>query len=181
MLRFYSGILFFSISLFSCGTRNAQFVSQVEELEETIQKAQQSIVTIDTSKIGNALRISTGNLKFIQENFKDTMDKETAFLMSDYSASRKSLKRLLENYSDVIRELSYSQSQLANLKLDVENNVMEEQKFNDYYSSESKSVEKLDEYAKNIVEWYASALRMYEEKNSAVEKIVGQLNAKLTN
>lgn len=169
---------FFVFFLFSCGTRNAQLISEVEKLEEQLKKAQQSIASIDTSKIGNYLQISTENLKYIQENYKDTLNKENAFLLSDYSSARKSLKRFSEQYSDVIRELSYTQAQLSALKADVENNIVDEQKFSDYFNAESKSVEKLAELTNNLNNWYASALRVYEEKNPSIEKFISQLKEK---
>ena len=81
----------------------------------------------------------------------------------------------LENYNDVMKELSYSKTQLYSMKTDIDNNLMPEDKFTDYYSSESKSVEKLQELVQNLVQWYDSALKMYEAKSPAVEKIISQL------
>lgn len=165
---------FISLLLFSCGAPDSRFISQVESLEKTIFASEQSLQGIDTSKIGNYFRISNENLKFIQENM-DTMDKQTAILVADYSASRKSLRMFLENYSDVSKELGYSKKQLNDLKTDIEKNLVAEDKFTDYYSAESKSVDKLSELVENLVQWYSSALKMYEAKSPAVERLILQM------
>lgn len=167
---FFTGFL-----AISCGTPNTKFIAEVEKLEETLKRVEQELQVVDTSKIGAYLRISNENLKFIQENFKDTMNKETAILISDYSASRKSLRMFNENYSDIMKELAYSKTQLYSMKTDIENNLMAEDKFTDYYSSESKSVEKLAELIQNLVQWYGSAIKMYEAKSPGVEEIVSQM------
>lgn len=171
----------FSIStallIVSCSS-NDRFLADVEKLEETLTKAEESLKAVDTSKTGEYFRISNEKLKFIQENFKDTMDRETTLIIADYAASRKSLRMFMENYSDVTKELDYSRSQLAALKADIQKGLMPEDKFTDYYSSESKSVEKLDELVQNLVQWYDSALKMYEAKSPPVEKIISSLKEK---
>ena len=177
----YSFPAFIAFWAFSCSTPDAGFIAEVEKLEKTIALSEQSLQALDTSKIGAYFRKSNEHLQFIQENTKDTIDKQTAILLSDYSASRKSLRMFLENYSDALKELQYSKNQLFALKTDVENNLMAEDKFADYYSSESKSVEKLNELIQNTVQWYASAVKMYEVKSPLVEKIVSEMKEKQKN
>ena len=63
----------------------------------------------------------------------------------------------LENYTDVRQEFNYSKMQLYSMKSDIENNRMPEDKFSDYYSSESKSVERLVELADKILNGITSA------------------------
>ncbi len=170
---FFSGFL-----LISCSDSNSKFISEVDKLGSTLLLAEQSIKVVDTGKIRQFLIKSNENLRFIQENYSDTMARETALLISDYSASRKSLRMFLENFSDVGREINYSKNQLFALKTDLENNLMEEGKFTDYFASESKSVEKLDDLSKNLLHWYETAIKMYEEKSPAVEKIIKEMKEK---
>lgn len=170
--------VFAGILLTSCGNRNEKFFAEVEKLEETLARAEESLKVIDTSKTGEYYRISNENLTFIHDNFKDTMNRETTLMIADYAASRKSLRMLMENYTDVTKELAYSRTQLSSLKADIQNNLMAEDKFTDYYASESKSVEKLDELVQNLVQWYDSALKMYETKSPPVEKFISRLKEK---
>lgn len=166
------------VFLFSCSSQNTRFLAEVEKLEAEISKCSDSLQLADTSLTGNLLRKSSENLKFIQDNFHDTMPKEIAIILSDYSASRKSLRMFQQSYSDAVQELNFSRNQLAALKTDIQNSLMDENQFADFYSSESKSVEKLNELVKNLVVWHQSAIRMNETKSPPVEKFISELKEK---
>jgi hypothetical protein len=168
----WSALMLTVLFLPACGTPDAKFLAEVEKLENTLAKAEASLKVVDTSRISNYLHASNENLRIISESFRDTMNKDTAILIADYAASRKSLRMFLENYSDVLKELDYSGSQLQAMRSDIENNLMPEDKFTDYIFTEAKSVERLEELVENLLQWYGSALRMYEEKNPYIEKII---------
>lgn len=116
-------------------------------------------------------------MQILQEKFRqDTINKETAILISDYAASRKSMKMFLDNYGSIIQEVEYTKDQLEALKSDLKNSAIPEDKFSDYFGNEVKSVEKLKELINNLLQWHDSAIIMYETKNQAIDKLLDTLN-----
>ena len=168
-------LFIFGLILVSCTTTNSKFLGEVEKLEESVASSEKAFLAVDTATIGKYLRTSNVNLQYFQDNNIDTLDKQTAILISDYAASRKSLRRLLEQYNDIAQEINYTKKQLLALKTDVTNNALGEEKFSVYYSSEVKAVDRLNELIDNMVQWDSSAIKMYESKSPPFEKILQNL------
>lgn len=169
-------VIFFIISLSSCtGGANKEHLAEVAKLAVMLDSMESKMHTMDTAKAGNITRIVYGNIKFIHEHKKDTMDKETAMFIADYSAIRKSYDRFISSYRDHYNELVRSKAQINFLQSDLKNNLVREEEFRQYLSSESMAVNKLHESIGNLQQWYETTMRTFEERNPKIEEMVKEM------
>ena len=169
--------IFLGFVLFiSCGRKNnSDQLQKIDSLIVVLDELEKKIQTIDTAKIGEIYRVCNADLVFIQKNYKDTMDRELAIFLSDYHALKKSSTRLMESIVDQDYEIGYSKNQLKNLKLDLNNDLYNEDLFAEYFNSEQSAIEKMDETIQNTISWYQNAIQMFDTNSVKVKAIISDL------
>ncbi|MCZ4408593.1 hypothetical protein O3Q51_07225 [Cryomorphaceae bacterium 1068] len=111
---------------------------------DTIDLMHRRIDTTDFSKLGQKF---SENLSYVQKVYtsrEDTMPKDVALLMSDYRALKKPSKGLRDKYQRTNEELKFSKSQLADLKHDLQNNLLDSTLVQDMLLDESEAVSAIE-------------------------------------
>jgi len=92
---------------------------------DTLDLMHRRIDTTDFATLGQEF---TDNLSFVQQaytNREDTMPKDVAMLMSDYRSLKKPAKGFKDKYQRAAEELSFAKNQLADLRHDLQNNLLD--------------------------------------------------------
>ncbi|MCI5057963.1 MAG: hypothetical protein MRY83_17755 [Flavobacteriales bacterium] len=173
-------VIFISVlALSSCKEKvNGSYIEKVDSLELRLEVAQKLLVSLDTNVIGQHYKETNDNLKLIQElrkDRKDTLSKEIGFLLSDYSANRKSCKSFLLNYKKQAMEYEKSKKQLENLRLDFSNDLVPKEKIEEYLKVEGQAIAAFIQSADNMEVWHQTAIEQHEAKHPAVLTYIKEL------
>lgn len=175
-------IYFFTFLIFFCWTscqdeKVSGRLTKVDYLLNRVDSVESTLTQTDTVAANANIKTVGELLGYIQKNYHDTMTKQTGFLMSDFHGSRKSFKRLLENYHKEYKELKYTRNQLNDLRSDITNQILNDTTFNRYYSAEKNAVDRLYESVQNLSVWEASCKKHFNQRYLPVRELVEKLKA----
>ncbi|NUM50944.1 MAG: hypothetical protein HUU48_07490 [Flavobacteriales bacterium] len=131
-----------STLLFSCQSGKYQKeISALDSLHNLLNIAEQQLASTDTAKVRTIKAEMQKNMDFITENYKDTFSMDMAMMLSDYAFPKKKVYRnFIGNYSKFLKDIEYTRSQLSNLKQDLENKSIPEDKVLTYFTTEQNAV-----------------------------------------
>lgn len=171
--------LFLTAILYSCKrTKYAKEIASLDSLQTILSKADSTLNSIDTAKTNAYYLDAKNNLNYIQNNYKDTMERELAIFLSDYRSILESLESFNSERNQLLKELNYSQKQIENLIHDLKNNAVEKTKITEYYNTEIEAANELLPSVNAMVDMAKKQLTDYEQKNKRVLEIVNGLKQK---
>ena len=132
-------------------------------------------VDADTARIRAYFNNAVKSLKFVQNNYTDTMPLDLAVFLSDYRADRKLLGWTAKTAHSCAVDMTYARKQIANLRTDIENNKLDDSKFEEYYATEAGSIEELLTLVTDLNGKWQKAISRYEERNPRVQELVNEL------
>jgi hypothetical protein len=156
-----------------------QNVAQIDSLMTELTKAEAIMTELDISFTDEALAKVEEKLGFIEANLTDTLDRDMALFLSDFSRMRKNLNKLKATHKAQKEQISYSLKQLENLKYDVKNQLTSSEEFNEYYHSEKESVNRVLETSMNYNAWHNSSEKRFAVLDSATDVLVTQIKSKM--
>ena len=83
-------------------------------------------------------KIQINDLLMEVQQFKDTIDVNTASIIAEVYKERGKVFFVEEHYYDFLNELSISQQQLEKLKIDLANGLLTKENFNTFYKEEAR-------------------------------------------
>lgn len=101
---------------------------------------------IDTSDFATLGKEFTENLAFVQKTYtlkEDTMPKDVAMLMSEYRGLKKPAKGFKDKYQRTAEELNFAKSQLADLRHDLQNNLLDSVFVDEMLTDEKEAVKSI--------------------------------------
>lgn len=165
--------------LHSCkGTKYAKEVAGLDSLQMVLAKADSALKSIDTVKTNTYYIELKNNLSYIQNNYKDTMERELAIFLSDYRSVKKPLEIFNSERNQLIKDLEYSQEQIKNLIHDLKNNSIEENKVMEYYTMETEAANNIITSVNVMVDMVNEQVLQFEQRNSRVQEVVNELKQK---
>ena len=175
-------IYLFIVLIFFCWTscqneKVSEQLTKVDHLMNRLDSIESTLTKTDTIAAKANIKTVGELLGYIQKNYHDTMTKQTGFLMSDFHGSRKSFKRLLENYHKEYKELKYTRNQLDDLRKDVTNEILNDTTFNSYFIAEKNAVDRLYESVQNLSVWEASSKKYFQQRYLPVRELVEKMKA----
>ncbi len=175
-MKYY--IIALAVVLVSCmQDRYADQIKSLEGLNNVLTESEQKLAAIDTSRLLLVRETVDFNLNYIETHYNDTIDKEFAIFLSNYNTIRKGYKRFNQKYTNLKKELEYSRKQIIDLKADLEANLIDEKKVEDYYHTEEMAVNTFEASLKKFLEGLEFSFERFDELNPEVEKIVNDLKA----
>ena len=171
-------IFLFVCSLIFIGCNRSgyhQNLNAIDSLYTVSIKADSILGRIDKKEIVEISEKIEQTVNQFKSHYADTIPWETAKLISKYHRLKKAFGKHLENNHYITKELTYTKSQLETLRKDVENNVIEPEKFHLYYNIEAQTVLKLDSLANHEFEFASSKLKMYKEWDSIIKGLLLKL------
>jgi len=113
--------------IFSCGNE-ISYVNQVKTLDSIqvqLSKIELQLRQIDTAKLAAVSAQIGDELSFIQTNYKDTMKKDMAMVLTEYQLIRKSYNLILLKFPEAQKELTITKEQLKSLGHDLKTNSID--------------------------------------------------------
>ena len=170
-------VLFFAVVIFpSCNKpANPKAIASLDSLKILVDKAGEELEKMDARKADSCYKNIQRQLKFIQQNYRDTMTKAVAMFLSDYHAIKEPLEMLSRNYTELKRQVTYTSNQLKNLSHDLQHNLVEKEKITTYIETEMKEAERLIETANSLIDEAEEQFPKYDKLQPRVQHLVDSL------
>lgn len=175
MNRFLS-LIFICIFLISCQPNEVKERSkQVDSLQVVMNKSAETLMALNPEFTAEANGIIEEKLDFIQNNYSDTMNRETAILIGDYTRMRRNLNKLNTTYKSQLTQVDYTKKQLENLKTDVKNQKIGQEEFEVYLNTEKEQIEKISETISNLSTWQENTEKRFGQLDSAINVLISNI------
>ena len=162
--------------LSSCNTpKHPKEMASLDSLKVALDKAGEVLLKMDGKKADSCYHTIQRQLKFIQQNYRDTMTKEVALFLSDYHAIKEPLEMLGKNYDELKKQVVYTVNQLKNLSHDLQHNLVEEDKVKTYVETEEKEAKQLASTIESMVDEAEEQLPKFEKMQPRVQRMVDSL------
>ncbi len=143
-----------------------------KKTEIRVQKIDSLIGVIDSLNI-NLVKINIDSISHIYDNTNEIIKvyKKTTHRfkrnkliknMEYASAINKACRKFLSKYSSFQKELTYSKHQLEALRHDVDEKLLTDSLYNNYYLTEKSILEKLDSDFMQSEEWIDEKIELYK-------------------
>lgn len=134
-------------SVFSCNSpgRYTKEISLVDSINIILSSADSLLRSVDTAGMEKISLTISAELKIINEKSSDTLSKDDAVLFDNYNGVEVVLEKSYSMIFVLLKNLKYSQLQVANLLGDLKKNIAEETKVKSIIEKERESAEKIHE------------------------------------
>jgi len=167
-LTFVLGLMIFG----GCNSAENKKIARVDSLYTVLESIEDSLEVISITKVNRLLDENMNLVTKVQNQISDTLTKEQMFFLSDFKRFRKSLTQLVQNIEFQVGQVGYSKTQIENFKEDINNGLIIDEYYNDYFNTEKEAIGRLKESSINISTWYKGTFKRYDELKKGVEQIL---------
>jgi len=148
--------LFIGLTIIGLGCESTNFSEEIKTIDsllvelDTIDLMQRRV---DTTGFSQSSQTFTENITYVQRTFtdrEDTMSKDIAVLMSDYRSLKKPSKGFLGKYQRTREEITFAKNQLADLRHDLQNNLLDSNLVDKMLEDEIKAVDDIKNSVENL-------------------------------
>lgn len=158
-------------------------LASIDSLKKVLTSTDSLIEQADPEAIKKRGDEISNNSKFIQFNvnkLKDTLDFNTALMLTDYRAVGKDLSTMCENLEKLEKAIDSARVSLDNLSHDLINHSLAEGiDAKASVESETEQIGEMHAYAKDMMKKKKEALESYDTLLPKVNSFVQQMSAKL--
>lgn len=158
--------------------RYAVELKQLDSLSNSLDSAQLKFTAIDTIEIHKHINELNTNLDFIENNNSDTVNRETAFVLSDYSMLRDTFKKINKEYVGLMKEQKESKEQVLNLIHDLKNGKVQEEKIPVYIKDEKTEADRVIQGVEILSESAKTSIEKFEMNHSKVLAFIEKIKTK---
>ena len=109
-----------------------------------IKKADSLYATIDYKKLNETVISINEKLKLIDQKYNgDTISKETALIIENYKGIGNVLTQFYNQSKKLEEEIEESEKQIADLRHDIEKNIVKEEKMEEYVEREKEALQEV--------------------------------------
>lgn len=177
---FFGSLAVLMFSACDPSKRYAVELQQLDSLSNSLDSVQLKFVAIDTIAIHKHINELNTNLNFIENNNTDTVNRETAFALSDYSMLRESFKKINKECAGLIKEQKESKEQILNLIHDLKNGKVQEEKIPVYIKEEKIEADRVIQGVQILSESTKMDIEKFELNNPKVLAFIEKIKAKQT-
>ncbi len=170
--------LFITLSACSSSTKYTEDIKMLDSMSVLVGSATAKFKTLDTVQIHQRIEELKSNLSFIEKNNRDTIKRETAFLLSDYGLLRDPLIEINKRANELSEELEESQEQIENLVHDLKNGKVDETKANDFVQDERIAAQKAIENVEIITEITKQKMDVFEKCSPKIDELITKIKSK---
>lgn len=152
-------------------------LARIDSLAVHLNYVREQLQSVDSIMIVNRTRDIGQTSAWVYENITDTLASKEGISFGDYMRVKKYYGKALGRYSEVSKELRYSEDQLKTLREDVSNNFYSEEEFNGYFNTEATSIKSLVRACDELMEIYASSNNKYERSKTEVVKMIDSVKS----
>lgn len=154
-------------------------IKRIDSLFVAMDEAEAQFRSLDSVKIAEYCESSAELLSNFDQSVEDTLDLETAVLVSDYAYVKKVLKKFEERKDDIEKDLVFNRKQLTRLKSDLEHNAIPNDSVEYYLNSETNAVNSLNNLAVKTVENVNMQIERYDSLHPLVVNIAKEYISKV--
>ncbi len=159
--------------LSSCSeTPNEKSIQRVDSLLTVVTGAQVNLTALNPGDYSSLVDTVKQDVQFIQGQYPDTMDLQTALKVDYYYRTIKSVRKFSETYSSQNSELNYTIKQLNNLKNDLSIEILDNESFTEIFPAESQAVSRHKESVENLKAWHESIGTSYNRHKSGIDSLI---------
>lgn len=142
MKKILLSLIIISSIFTSCNSNKHQKeISALDSLQILLNEAEKQLTSTDTAKVRTIKAEMQKNIDFITLNYKDTFSMSLATMLSEYAFPKKKVYRnFIGNYTKLMKDIEFTRTQLNNLKQDLENNKVPNDKVQQYFITEQNAV-----------------------------------------
>lgn len=170
-----NSLYFIFIMLFfvACNpNKNKKELSQIDSLKTVIKKTESLLLEIDTTVINEKYEKYKYNIAYLRENYTEKENDINWSTLGQYGLIKKPLKDFVLNKNHYFKEITYSEKQLDNLRIDIQNGAIQESKIKENIQSEMDAANFLEQNVKNTVGAAKTELNRFDSLNPKIEKII---------
>ena len=176
-VKFIVVLLLSGVVIFSCRNKNERELGEVDALSDILNNTEELFLSVDTTKVFEIAKLRQDQMRIIQTT-NDTLDKETAFFLASYFRKRKGIDKFVKSYHQTYADIQKTKDQLKNLRTDVENGLLSQEQFSEYYKTEQSIVVDLNNKISSSVNGIDIILKNVLEEDEKVNKIVDEIKQK---
>ena len=121
-----------------------EFIFRLDSASSALILTERNLLLVDTNNLSKAYDTISSKLhKLTEKLLKDTVNKKTAVLLSISYEETANIQNLLANKKNLTRIITESKQRINNLKHDLKDNLIEENKSNEYVINEINSTGKI--------------------------------------
>ncbi len=175
-LQYVFVFIIFSFSIQSCVNKKSESaILQLDSLLVKLDTAQKNIALVDSIKL-NIYKVSVdSSVFFFQQNIQDTISKEQAIVISKYSSLQKPFDNMHQAYYSLLREIPTSRKQIENLKHDLQERLVDNEKIEKFVLNEKQVVENIASVSSELIKALPEKGMQFEELNSAVKAMADSI------
>lgn len=165
--------------LFSSCIKNDVYESQVKSLDSlsgALNQKLEELRQVDTVILKKALNKYTNYRQFIQQNVKDTVNKEEANHLQQFYVCGKNLSDFADNRSSILARGSLLNSQINKLITDIKSKSIEEEKLVQFSTQEKQNAEKLIKASYGQQQLFQANLQEFKLSLAGIENLIRSRN-----
>lgn len=137
----FVGVAFFT----SCKPDTTPTEQALDSLALSAWEAEAEITGIETEAWKNLCTQAKHNVEFINYNFKDTMNRETALAIDNYARAAKTLEGFVTDFSTIQQQVELASTQILKLKEDFTKQAQPLDSIKSFISREEKNLQILND------------------------------------
>lgn len=163
------------VALFtSCKKQYKEQNKKIDSLLEELQQSNRTLTAVDTVTVFELADKVKSDLQLLHQ-MVDTLELESAEIIADAYGERNKLFYFKDNYSLFTKELNVSNQQVNKLKQDLNNDLLSDEKFNEYYQQEKAIIVNLNEKIAQVVKDLNEAFDVIIKNTSTVDSLLIKL------
>lgn len=175
-----SVLIFATLVIFSCGENREKEVKRIDELVLQLQEIENKFKNIDSLNLFSVHTKVQADLKEFHQ-ITDTLDKETITKIEQAYPYLSQLNFAAINYNNIASEITYSKTQLNNLKQDVSIGLFETVKLNDVINEEQQFLFNLNQVLDSSYTNLNLQLEQTKKGYPTIDSIVNYYNKLIVN
>lgn len=152
-------------------------MQQIDSLGTHLNHVREIVESIDSQQIAGRMTEIDNNSMWVFDNITDTLPREPGLAFGDYLRTKKFFNKALDRYTQVKRELIFSEKQLATLRTDVQNSFYADEEFMNYFNTESESIAKLTAAADDLQVKYQNVNTQYTQIKPRVTALLDSIKS----
>lgn len=175
-LAFFTAIVLF-LSIIGCSSPAfEQELKTIDELLLSLDSAQLDIDKLTPDALEEAEKKAGTQLRFIQKNWRDSMDRDLASKLSQYYLTKEGMEKWMEEYRMAGEELEFTTEQLVALRNDVANEMLAADSVSAYLDMEQEAAKNVLVSVANMQLAQDRLLQQHRSLEPKVDSLVQVMN-----
>ncbi len=171
----YSLIVVVSL-LTSCSNSYSPEIKVIDSLLVALDSSKTVLYNLDTGQVYRRIKTCTRNINYIYNN-DDTVNREQAFFIDDYSLCRKYYGKIAQKFPRLFEEIETVPKQLENLKRDLSKNLISQDKAAKFLAEEQRAAEIIVENILQIAERFKSLDKSFIESHEKILNLIQTIDS----